>query len=117
MAQKKSNCRNTPKNIFCETQKLVKILQAFFGRCCSFTFPQKSLTRSKMNRLGEKVKDIVEVRASSNLRDFLSDPFATVEGYHFTDITSDLMSKWLDRAANAKRGSGEAMALAGFRGV
>lgn len=115
--KKKSNCSNTAKNIFYETQKLVKIFQAFFGRRCSFTFPQKSLTRSKMNRLGEKVKDIVEVRASSNLKDFLSDPFATVEGYHFTDITSDLMSKWLDRAANAKRGSGEAMALAGFRGV
>ena len=76
-----------------------------------------SYALSSMNRLGEKVKDIVEVRASSNLKDFLADPFATVEGYHFTDITSDLMAKWLDRAANAKRGNGEAMALAGFRGV
>jgi hypothetical protein len=70
-----------------------------------------------MNRLTEKVRDIVEVRASANIRDFLADPFATVEAYHFTDITSDLMAKWIDRVSSAKKGSGDALALAGFRGV
>src|SRR5262249_5674955 len=35
----------------------------------------------------------------------------------FTDITSDLMAKWLERVPAANRGVGVAAALAGFRGV
>src|SRR4051794_30803135 len=70
-----------------------------------------------MNRLLEKVKDIVEVRTYPRLGDFLADPRATLDGYHFTDITSDLMAKWIDRVADAKPGRGAAMAMAGFRGV
>ena len=49
-----------------------------------------------MKRLEEKVKDIVEVRSSAILNDFLADPEQTLSGYHFTDITADLMSKWID---------------------
>ena len=70
-----------------------------------------------MTRLLEKVKDIVEVRTYPSLGDFLADPRATLEGYHFTDITSDLMAKWIDHVADAKPGRGAAMAMAGFRGV
>ena len=70
-----------------------------------------------MNRLTEKVKDIVEVRVSPNLTDFLVDPAATLNGYHFTDITSDLMAKWIDCVADTKQGRGTSLALAGFRGV
>src|SRR3954463_12749798 len=70
-----------------------------------------------MKRLEEKVKDIVEVRAFSQLQDFATDPAQTLAGYHFTDITSDLMAKWLERVAGATRGVGVAAALAGFRGV
>src|SRR4051812_2142591 len=70
-----------------------------------------------MKRLEEKVKDIVEVRPFSQLRDFSADPALTLSGYHFTDITSDLMGKWIERIAGSNRGAGAAAALAGFRGV
>src|SRR5881227_1253258 len=70
-----------------------------------------------MKRLEEKVKDIVEVRASLGLTDFLADPAATLNGYHFTDITADLMAKWVGQVADVKKGRGGAFALAGFRGV
>lgn len=79
-------------------------------------FPQFKQS-NLMNRLLEKVKDIVEVRTYPSLHDFLADPRATLDGYHFTDITSDLMAKWIDRVADAKPGRGAAMAMAGFRGV
>lgn len=70
-----------------------------------------------MKRVQEKVKDIVEVRPFTNLHDFAADPAQTLEEYHFTDITADLMAKWLDRIADVKPGRGAALALAGFRGV
>ncbi len=70
-----------------------------------------------MKRLDEKVKDIVDVRATPGLTDFLADPAATLNGYHFTDITADLMAKWVGQIADIKRGRGAAFALAGFRGV
>src|SRR5258708_8295467 len=70
-----------------------------------------------MKRVEEKVKDIVEVCPFTSLRDFAADPALTLAGYHFTDITSDLMGKWLDRVSSVKPGQGAAFALAGFRGV
>ena len=70
-----------------------------------------------MTRIQEKVKDIVEVRAHKNLRDFSADPAETVAGYYFTDGTSDLMAKWLDKVASVRPGEGAAFALAGYRGV
>jgi len=70
-----------------------------------------------MNRIEEKVKDIVEVRPYGSVVDFRADLIQTVTSYHFTDITSELMSKWLTRAAEIGEGNGSASALAGFRGV
>ncbi|MFN0278427.1 MAG: DUF6079 family protein [Pyrinomonadaceae bacterium] len=70
-----------------------------------------------MKRLEEKVKDIVEVRASPGLTDFLANPAETLNGYHFTDITADLMAKWIGKIADIRKGRGAAFALAGFRGV
>src|SRR6187401_940809 len=70
-----------------------------------------------MKRVEEKVKDIVDVRPFTYLNDFAADPTLTLAGYHFTDITADLMAKWLDRLADVRVGRGEALALAGFRGV
>jgi len=70
-----------------------------------------------MKRLEEKVRDIVEVRPFPHLTDFAADPVSTLAGYHFTDITSDLMGKWLDRFASVRPQGGAAVALAGFRGV
>jgi hypothetical protein len=70
-----------------------------------------------MKRLVEKVKDIVEICPFTHLHDFAADPVLTLAGYHFTDITADLMSKWVDRVARVRTGNGAALALAGFRGV
>lgn len=70
-----------------------------------------------MKRINEKVKDLVDVRSYKSLLDFFSDPTATLAAYHFTDATSDMMSKWLDRIAEVEPDSGRAMALAGYRGV
>lgn len=70
-----------------------------------------------MRRVSEKVKDIVEICPFTHLHDFAADPSLTLSGYHFTDITADLMSKWIDRVAAVRSGNGAACALAGFRGV
>ncbi len=70
-----------------------------------------------MKRINEKVKDLVEVRSYKSLNDFFTDPAETLAAYHFTDATSEMMSKWLDRIIEVDQGSGRAMALAGYRGV
>src|SRR5258706_2030237 len=70
-----------------------------------------------MKSITEKVKDIVDVRPFTSLPDFAADPAMTLAGYHFTDITADLMAKWIDRVSTVKPGQGAALALAGFRGV
>ena len=70
-----------------------------------------------MKRVVEKVRDIVDVRPFTHLSDFSADPALTLGGYHFTDITADLMGKWIDRIFRVKPGQGAALALAGFRGV
>ena len=70
-----------------------------------------------MTRIQEKVKDIVEVRVHKSLRDFSADPAETVAGYYFTDGTSELMAKWLDKVASVQPDAGSAFALAGYRGV
>ena len=70
-----------------------------------------------MRSIQEKVKDIVEVRAHQNLKDFAADPADTVAGYYFTDGTSELMAKWLDRVTAVEPERGAAFALAGYRGV
>jgi hypothetical protein len=70
-----------------------------------------------MKRINEKVKDIVEVRKFSSLRDFNADSAATLSAYRFTDATSELMSKWLDKISQLQSGQGHALALAGYRGV
>lgn len=70
-----------------------------------------------MKRIQEKVKDIIEVRKLLNLQDFSGDPVQILAGYHFTDATSELMAKWLDRVAALQNGEGAASALAGYRGV
>lgn len=70
-----------------------------------------------MKRINEKVKDLVEVRNFRSLQDFFKDPAETVHSYQFTDTTSDMMSKWLDRVSDVQHDSGRALALAGYRGV
>lgn len=70
-----------------------------------------------MARIEEKVKDIVDVRPHKSLRDFSADAAETVAGYYFTDGTSDLMAKWLDKVGSVQPDEGAAFALAGYRGV
>jgi hypothetical protein len=70
-----------------------------------------------MKNLQEKVKDIVEVRNFKRLTDFAADPVKTLSNYHFTDVTADLMAKWLDRIVNLHGQQLPAFALAGYRGV
>ena len=89
----------------------------------NFTDPQLSLTSRRrpplpeMNQIQEKIKDLVDVRSNEQLDDFLADLSQTLSGYYFTDITSDLMAKWIDRVVVMPTGSGNAFALAGYRGV
>ncbi len=70
-----------------------------------------------MKRIEEKVKDIVEVRSHASLSNFATDPMQTLAGYHFTDATAELMSKWINGALRVAKGNGSGFALAGFRGV
>ncbi|HEY8561538.1 MAG TPA: DUF6079 family protein [Pyrinomonadaceae bacterium] len=70
-----------------------------------------------MKRINEKVKDLIEVRSYKSLFDYLADPAETLDAYHFTDDTSDMMSKWLDKISEVDDENGQAMALAGYRGV
>lgn len=70
-----------------------------------------------MKRIQEKVKDLVEVRSYKSLRDFISDPAQTLAAYHFTDVTADMMAKWLNGVSEVQPQYGMAKALAGYRGV
>jgi hypothetical protein len=70
-----------------------------------------------MERIQEKVKDLIDVRPYNAIQDFLSDPAQTLSSYHFTDITSNMMAQWLDKILNINIGNGAACALAGYRGV
>ena len=70
-----------------------------------------------MKRIQEKVKDLVDVHVYESLKEFVSSPTQTLSSYHFTDITSEMMGKWLDVLAEVQTNSGAAKALAGYRGV
>jgi hypothetical protein len=70
-----------------------------------------------MNNIQEKVKDLIEVCDYESLIDFHSEPSKTLENYHFTDVTSQLMSDWLNMIVGVTAENGCAKALAGFRGV
>src|SRR5438105_10701914 len=70
-----------------------------------------------MKRIEQKVKDLIELRQYASTYDFAREPGKALTSYHFTDITSDLMAKWIGKVARVAKGSGAAFALAGFRGV
>ncbi len=70
-----------------------------------------------MRRIQEKIKDLVDVRPYHSLRDYLSSPNETLQAYHFTSATSELMAKWLDNVSDVQTANGTAKALAGYRGV
>jgi hypothetical protein len=70
-----------------------------------------------MNRIQDKIKDLVEPQAFDQVGNFSDDPARALAAYRFTDVTSDLLARWLDRLADSARGGGPALALAGARGV
>ncbi|HQZ82111.1 MAG TPA: hypothetical protein PLR83_02730 [Pyrinomonadaceae bacterium] len=70
-----------------------------------------------MKRIEQKVKDLVELRQYSSNYEFVREPAKALASYRFTDVTSDLMAKWIEKAGRVSDGNGAANALAGFRGV
>ncbi|MGI8669250.1 MAG: DUF6079 family protein [Aridibacter sp.] len=70
-----------------------------------------------MSRIKEKIKDLIEVHPYKSLQDFTAEPSETLASYHFTAITSELMSNWLEALVNVQNQEGKAKALAGYRGV
>lgn len=70
-----------------------------------------------MKRTQDKIKDLVEPQSFEQVENFADDPAQALAAYRFTDMTSDLLSRWLDALAELPPGGGGAHALAGARGV
>jgi hypothetical protein len=70
-----------------------------------------------MKRIQDKIKDLVEPQSFEQVGNFAEDPAQALAAYRFTDVTSDLLSRWLDVLASLPHGGGAAHALAGPRGV
>jgi len=69
-----------------------------------------------VKRIQDKIKDLVEPQAFEQ-GNFTDDPARALDAYRFTDVTSDLLARWLDVLADLPRAGGVALALAGARGV
>lgn len=70
-----------------------------------------------MKRIQDKIKDLVEPQTFEQAGNYAEDPAQALAAYRFTDVTSDLLSRWLHVLANLPEGRGAAYALAGPRGV
>jgi hypothetical protein len=70
-----------------------------------------------MKRIQDKIKDLVEPQSFEQVGNFAEDPAQALAAYRFTDVTSDLLSRWFDALTNLPPGRGAAHALAGPRGV
>ncbi|HVF50351.1 MAG TPA: hypothetical protein VNA19_09710 [Pyrinomonadaceae bacterium] len=70
-----------------------------------------------MKRAQDKIKDYVEPQAFDEVPNLAADPARALTAYRFTDVTSDLLARWLDALADLPRGRGASRALAGVRGV
>jgi hypothetical protein len=70
-----------------------------------------------LKRAQDKIKDLVEPRAFTEVQNYSDDPARALDSYLFTDATSDLFARWLDALAGLSPHQGTARALAGFRGV
>jgi phosphoglycolate phosphatase-like HAD superfamily hydrolase len=70
-----------------------------------------------MKRIQDKIKDLVEPQSFEQVGNFAEDPAQALAAYRFTDVTSDLLARWLDALAELPAGTGMARALAGARGV
>ena len=70
-----------------------------------------------MKRIQDKIKDLVEPQTFEQVGNYAEDPAQALAAYRFTDVTSDLLARWLDTLAELPAGTGAARALAGARGV
>ncbi len=70
-----------------------------------------------MKRIHDKIKDLVEPQSFEQIGNFAEDPSQALASYRITDVTSDLLARWLDALAELPPGTGVARALAGARGV
>jgi hypothetical protein len=70
-----------------------------------------------MKRIQDKIKDLIEPQTFEQVGDYAEDPAKALAAYRFTDVTSDLLSRWLYVVATLPEGRGAAYALAGPRGV
>ncbi len=70
-----------------------------------------------MKRTQDKIKDLVEPQSFEQIGNLATDPARALDAYRFTDMTADLLARWLDSLADLPRGQGAALALAGARGV
>ena len=70
-----------------------------------------------MKRIQDKIKDLVEPQTFEQVGNYAEDPTQALAAYRFTDVTSDLLARWLDGLAELPPGKGAARALAGARGV
>lgn len=70
-----------------------------------------------MKRINEKIKDLIELQHYEEVQNFIAEPARVLSAYRFTNVTSDLIVRWLDSLAAMPAGSGTARALAGIRGV
>jgi hypothetical protein len=70
-----------------------------------------------VKRIQDKIKDLVEPQAFEQGGNFAEEPARALDAYRFTDLTSDLLARWLDVLADLPRTGGAALALAGARGV
>src|SRR5688500_17572192 len=70
-----------------------------------------------MKRTQDKIKDLVEPQSFEQIGNLAADPARALAAYRFTDMTSDMLARWIDALAELPRGQGAALALAGARGV
>jgi hypothetical protein len=70
-----------------------------------------------MKRIYEKIKDLIELQPYEEVQNFVTEPAKVLAAYRFTNVTSELMVRWLDALSAMPSGSGAARALAGIRGV
>jgi hypothetical protein len=70
-----------------------------------------------MKRIQDKIKDLVEPQSFEQVGNYVEDPAHALAAYRVTDVTSDLLARWLDALADLPAGTGAARALAGARGV
>lgn len=71
----------------------------------------------ELKRAQDKIKDFVEPQVFDEVQNYASDLPRALAAYHFTDVTADLLARWLDALSDLPRTRGAARALAGLRGV